>query len=226
MSAVEERVHSAANRVAGEIRSRIVSGAVQPGVKLPEEGVRADLGVSRSTLREGLQLLVRERLVVHELSRGFFVRVLGRDDVADLFAVREVVECGALAAAGHGGGGATSGIAWLADLEAGIEAGRRAAARQDWQGVAAASIEFHHALVALAGSPRLDAMIAQILAEFRLAYAHMDEPLDFHLPFLERHRVLVDLLADGAVSAASEYLRTYLAQSRAALLERVPVSPH
>ncbi len=217
---------SAAGRVADEIRARIVSGTVQPGAKLPEEEVRADLGVSRSTLREGLQLLVRERLVVHELSRGFFVRVLRREDVRDLFLVREVVECGALSVASAvsavpAGEAERAGDA-LAGLRAALGSGEEAASRRDWQGVAAASIEFHLALVALAGSARLDALIAQVLAEFRLAYAHMDDPLDFHLPFLARHQVLVDLLADGAVGAATEYLRTYLAHSRAALLERVP----
>lgn len=206
----------AASRVADAIRDRIVSGAVQPGTKLPEEQVRADLGVSRSTLREGLQLLVRERLVVHILSRGFFVRVLGRKDIADLITAREVVECGALAVAP-----AVPEVR-LHALRGAIRRGQEAAEEREWQGVAAASIEFHRTLVAMAGSPRLDALIAQILAEFRLAYAHMDDPLDFHLPFLARHDVIVDLLEEGAGLAAVEYLRTYLGQSREALLQRVP----
>src|SRR5690625_2697565 len=74
----------------------IVNGDLQPGAKLAEERMRAQLEVSRSTLREGLQLLVRERLVIHILSTGFFVRRLGRDDIADLMTTREIIECGAL----------------------------------------------------------------------------------------------------------------------------------
>jgi len=87
---------SAVTRVADALRTRIIEGELLPGAKLSQERVQDALGVSRGTLREALQVLVRERLLVHELSRGVFVRRLGLADVADLYAVRRVVECAAL----------------------------------------------------------------------------------------------------------------------------------
>lgn len=206
---------SAAARVANGIRSLIVDGELQPGAKLAEERMRAQLAVSRSTLREGLQLLVRERLVIHILSTGFFVRRLGRDDIADLMTTREVIECGALT------GVSTVTRTGLARVQEAVAEGHRAAELGHWQTVAAASIEFHRGLVALAGSPRLDALIAQTLAEFRLAYGYMEDPLAFHVAYLRKHGTVVGLLKENSPAAAAEYLRTYLADSRSDLLLRV-----
>lgn len=206
---------SAAARVANGIRSLIVDGELQPGAKLAEERMRAQLAVSRSTLREGLQLLVRERLVIHILSTGFFVRRLGRDDIADLMTTRKVIECGALT------GVSTVTRTGLARVQEAVAEGHRAAELGHWQTVAAASIEFHRGLVALAGSPRLDALIAQTLAEFRLAYGYMEDPLAFHVAYLRKHGTVVGLLKENSPAAAAEYLRTYLADSRSDLLLRV-----
>ena len=75
----------AASRVADMLREQVLAGELQPGHRLAEEQVRADLGVARSTLREAFQLLIRERLLVHHLSRGVFVRELIRQDVSDLY---------------------------------------------------------------------------------------------------------------------------------------------
>lgn len=215
-SAVDPPQDGAASRVAEEIRSSIVNGDLQPGAKLAEERMRAQLAVSRSTLREGFQLLVRERLVVHVLSKGFFVRRLGRADIVDLMTTREVIECGALMSLPDV---RTTG---LTRVEAAVAEGHRAADLGRWQLVAAASIEFHRGLVALAESPRLDALIAQTLAEFRLAYGYMADPLAFHAPYLNRHEMIVSLLRANAAAAAAEYLRRYLADSRTGLLLCVP----
>lgn len=206
----------AASRVSEEIRARIVTGELLPGAKLAEDRMRAQLTVSRSTLREGLQLLVRERLVIHVLSTGFFVRRLDRADVADLMSAREVIECGAVAS--------VSAVpeAGLERVESAVTAGNQAAELAKWQSVAAASIEFHQGLVALAESPRLDAIIAQTLAEFRLAYAYMADPLAFHAAYLTKHETIVNLLRANAAPAAAAYLRTYLSESRSDLLRRVP----
>jgi DNA-binding GntR family transcriptional regulator len=161
-------------------------------------------------------LLVRERLVIHVLSTGFFVRRLGRDDINDLMTTREVVECGALSTVRH------VSAPGLSRVEAAVKEGNRTAELGQWQEVAAASIEFHRGLVALAESTRLDALITQILAEFRLAYGYMEDPLAFHLTYLKKHDTIVSLLQQDSPRAAAEYMRTYLGESRSDLLLHVP----
>jgi len=205
---------SAASRVADRLREMVLAGELQPGQRLSEERVRAELGVARSTLREAFQLLLRERLLVHHLSRGVFVRELTRDDVSDLYRVRRVVECGALAEV------ETLRPAELRRLSEALADGHAAAHRADWQAVAAASIRFHQTLVATAGSARLDALVTQVLGEFRLAYARMDDTEAFHEAFLARNVEIADRIRSGDLAGAVALLQDYLRDSERALLAR------
>lgn len=194
----------AASVVADALRADIVTGRLAPGAQLSQERVREVHGVSRSTLREAFQLLVRERLLVHELARGVFVRQLSRGDIADLYAVRRMVEGSALRHI------QTLTLAGLRRLSAAIADGHAAAEEQHWDAVAAASIRFHEALVALAGSERLDGIMSGVLAEFRLAYAQMRDTQVFHATFLKRNREIADALRSGDVEGAAQTLERYL----------------
>lgn len=209
-----ERPPGSASRVASMLRSQIMDGDLVPGTRLSEEQVREALGVSRSTLREAFQLLIRERLLVHRLSRGVFVRELSREDISDLYRVRRLLECTALR------GVSVLRPAQLRELTRAVEDGRAAAARQQWGHVAAASVRFHEALVGLLGSERLNGLISEILAEFRLAYALMDDTEVFHSTFLKRNAELADRIGAGDLDGAAEMLESYLADSEEALLAR------
>jgi len=202
----------AASRVAEALRNQIVDGELPPGSRLSEERVRAAHGVSRSTLREAFQRLIRERLLVHELSRGVFVRQLSRQDVSDLYEVRRIVECAAVRHI------STLSPAGLRRLSLAIRDGHTAADEQRWDAVAAASIHFHEALVALAGSLRLNAMTSEILAEFRLAYAHMGDTQVFHAAFLKRNAEIADTLRSGDIEGAADLLDDYLKDAEHTLL--------
>ena len=83
------------------IRRAVVLGELRPGDKLREVALAAALKVSRPTLREALNLLVQEGLLVQEPYRGFSVTALDAAairDIArtrvplDLIAVRAILE--------------------------------------------------------------------------------------------------------------------------------------
>jgi DNA-binding GntR family transcriptional regulator len=185
---------------------------------LPEEQVRSSLSVSRSTLREGFQLLVRERLLVHELSRGFFVRQLFREDISDLYRVRRIVECAALLE--------TSALlpAHLHGLAKAVDDGTAAAEQEDWGRVATASVRFHESIIALADSTRLEMLMSQVLAEFRLSYAYMTDPLRFHAAFLRRNQEIAQFIQTGDLGSAATALRAYLDDAEKALLAQYDAS--
>src|ERR1044071_1605671 len=84
---------STAERVSDILRSRIAEGYFPPGTRLSEDAIGGALGVSRNTLREGFRLLTHGLRLVHELSRGFFARVLTVADVEDIYRTRALVEC-------------------------------------------------------------------------------------------------------------------------------------
>ncbi|MFB7360164.1 GntR family transcriptional regulator [Streptomyces gardneri] len=198
---------STAERVADILRTRIAEGYFPPGVRLSEESIGGALGVSRNTLREAFRLLTHERLLVHELNRGVFVRVLAVGDVDDIYRTRQLVECAVVRSLGQ--------PPYAVDgLVAAVAEGESAARTGDWRGVSTANIHFHRELVALAGSARTDELMRGVLAELRLAFHVVDDPRALHEPYLLRNREILDALRAGERASAERLLARYLDDSR------------
>jgi GntR family transcriptional regulator of vanillate catabolism len=78
--------------VVDQLRNLILSGAIAPGVFVPEIQTAARLGVSRTPLRPALAALAQEGLLQSRGARGFRVRALSLADVMDAFLVRANLE--------------------------------------------------------------------------------------------------------------------------------------
>ena len=78
--------------VSDELRSAIMYGALEPGAQLGEAELAARLGISRGPLREAMQRLVQEGLLVSEPHRGLFVITLDEGDVEDVYLTRLAIE--------------------------------------------------------------------------------------------------------------------------------------
>jgi DNA-binding GntR family transcriptional regulator len=74
------------------LRAAILDGTVPPGGQLREAHIAADLGISRSPLREALTRLEEEGLIVKIPFRGAFVVEVSARDVAEIASVRLLVE--------------------------------------------------------------------------------------------------------------------------------------
>ncbi|MGW2487461.1 GntR family transcriptional regulator [Streptomyces sp. NPDC001606] len=201
---------STAERVADILRSRIADGYFPPGTRLSEDGIGGALGVSRNTLREAFRLLTHERLLVHELNRGVFVRVLTVEDVEDIYRTRALVECAVVRGLGEP-------PYPLQGLAAAVAEGEQAAVEHDWKAMGTANIHFHQELVALAGSERTDELMRSVFAELRLAFHVVDDPRRLHEPYLARNRRILQVLETGDRAEAERLLATYLTDS----LERI-----
>jgi DNA-binding GntR family transcriptional regulator len=206
---------STAQKVADMLRERVLDGELAPGLRLSEEAIGGALGVSRNTLREAFRLLTRDRLLVHEHSRGVFVRRPTGDDVRDLYAARRVIECGALRL-------------WNDVTEAQREAARapvrQAVARaekNDWTRAGQANIQFHRAIVGLAGSTRLSDESDRLFAELMLAFRVAQEINDFYQTYVPWNRRIVELLNNGAIDEAGVQLVEYLDAAEQDLVGRL-----
>ena len=78
--------------VVDELRERILSGEISPGVRLVEDHIAAELGVSRSPVREALRALETEGLVELSPRRGVFVAAVSQEDAVQIFEAREALE--------------------------------------------------------------------------------------------------------------------------------------
>jgi DNA-binding GntR family transcriptional regulator len=135
------------------IRVDIITGRLPPGQKLKLEQLRRDYAASVSTLRETLNRLVSEKLVLAEGQRGFEVMPISAANLREIAALRQLLEGHALRQSF-----AQGDVEWearviaahhkLAQMEASMAAGERANTdlwkRYDWQ--------FHQALVSACGS--------------------------------------------------------------------------
>ena len=74
------------------LRAAILNGAVPPGSPLREAHIAADLGISRSPLREALAKREDEGLIVRVPFRGAFVGEISAEDVAEITSIRLLVE--------------------------------------------------------------------------------------------------------------------------------------
>lgn len=193
---------STAERIVEVLRGRITEGYFTPGTRLSEDALAEALGVSRNTLREAFRLLTHERLLEYRLNRGVFVRSLTVEDIVELYRVRTVIESAALAVAGVPRD--------LATIRAATEDGEQAASRADWQAAGTADIRLHQAIVALAGSTRLNDYVGGLFAELRLAFLVCGDPEDLHRPYVQRNRRLLTLLEQDDLAGAQRELTDYL----------------
>ena len=70
----------------------IFSGKIKPGERLNESQLSRELKISRAPIREALQQLEEQGLVVNKARRGMFVVHLEGDDIAKINSVRLILE--------------------------------------------------------------------------------------------------------------------------------------
>lgn len=197
--------------LADALRERIIKGVYRPGERLVEKAIGDSFKVSRNSLREAFRLLSHERLLVHELNRGVFVRKLSVADVTDVYRVRKLVECTAVRS--------LKGRPRVDDMVAAVEAGDAAMKEQDWRALGTANMLFHQAVAALAASPRVDELMRNTLAELRLVFHTMSDPRRFHEPYLERNKEILAAIEAGDGAGAERLLLKYLEDSEHQIVE-------
>ena len=207
---------STAELVANAVRQDIVEGRLRPGSRLPEQQISSTLNVSRNTVREAMNQLLAERVLVREPHRGLFVARPDRAALRDVYRARRVIEPGAVR------DGEAFDATGVAAVRAAVEEGRAAVAAGRWDDLASANQHFHRALVALAGSARLDQQMDLLLAEMRLVFHAMPGVREFHEPYLDRNARICALLEAGDRAAAADAVADYLRAAEEHLLAGYP----
>jgi GntR family transcriptional regulator, gluconate operon transcriptional repressor len=82
---------SAGDRVAYELRMRIISGMIESGTILSENKLAADFAVSRSPIREALKILASENIIRLE-RMGAVVIGLTEKEIEEIYDVRLLIE--------------------------------------------------------------------------------------------------------------------------------------
>lgn len=183
---------STPSMIARRVREAIGHGEFAPGSQLSEAALARRLGVSRGPLREGLQRLTQEGLLIGIRNRGLFVIEMTPDNVVDMYVAREAVERAAAARVHLHDPGATA-----ADLLEQCERMARAADAGDVSEVSEADLAFHEHLVAAARSVRLSRMHETLLTETRMCLHALEESYGPGESRVEEHRAIAESFAAG-----------------------------
>lgn len=190
------------------IRDAIVDGRLAPGLKLVQEQLAGELGVSRTPVREALTALGREGMVRAVHGSGYVVNDLSDQDITEVSAVRQRLETMALEQA-CGKLTPLHKVHVEAAIEEMVEADPADAARQF-----ELNRQFHQAMIEPCGNAFLLTLIDQLWdhpvnRRITRSYIQRDEDVT---TMIEEHRALLQASLDGdvdrLVAMATEHMRS------------------
>lgn len=199
---------STVESVVAALRREILQGERPGGQRLVEQELTARYGVARHTLRSALRALEAEGLVRIEPNRGARVTRLTAEEIVQLYELRTAleVEAARLALERHRGRLPAPVHEALATLE-------DACAKRAWGPINEAHSALHGAIVAAAGSPRIEAVHRALNSELQLFLAQLE-------PLWSAERMAADhaALVRGLERDGPTVLREHLRESAAALM--------
>lgn len=211
---------STVDRVAEELRRSLFEGELDPGTALREVALTAALGVSRSTVREALGMLVAEGLAVRVPNRGTQVRRLDEQQVRDVCRARVVIETAGVRRWDDAGEDLRGDVRRAFEVFAALTENDPTPAE-----FTAAHLDIHRALSALTGSGRLVAVAESLHAEVRLVLAHVDRARGNATAQVHSHADLLALLEAGDPDAVAGELADHLAGAEQSMLEAILLDP-
>jgi DNA-binding GntR family transcriptional regulator len=207
----------AADRVAAQIRERILDGQLGAGARLVEADLAERHAVARHTVRAALKQVQTEGLVEIVPNRGARVAGMDTDAIVTLYELRTALETEAAHLAL-----AKNGDRLPPSVHEANEVLTRACsrARPSWPTVSRAHADLHTAIVRAARSPRIEAVHDQLTAQTRLFLLLVRPHYTFERLAQEHTELIAQLELHGP-----DVLRRHLRASAGALIDGALAHP-
>jgi DNA-binding GntR family transcriptional regulator len=212
---------SSADSAYTQIRQLLVSGEVAPGERLTEVGIAAQLGMSRTPVREAVRRLKSDGLVV-VARRGFTPAALDSRQMRDIYAVRATLEALAaeLAATRQRDGDlAPSCIIQLHEL---ADTVAERAAQGDHRGVIAAELALHQGIADRADNDYLRAELGRIWDHMAISTAADLAARGWPTRLHDEHKRIVLAIDTGEPEKAAAAARAHVQDSMTAHQTALP----
>ena len=187
------------------LRSAILTGELKPGERLMEIHLAAELGVSRTPIREAIHKLELEGLVTMIPRRGAQVAQISEKGLKDVLEVRRSLDilCAELACERITDEAKES-------LKKACDAFEEATLTKDATVIASADVAFHNIIIEATENERLVAMINNLAEQmYRYRFEYIKEESG-HKRLISEHRALMQAIfendAEGAKKAAGEHI--------------------
>ena len=199
-----------------ELRNAIYYGDLRPGDTIPEVQVSKQMGISRSSLREACQRLVRDGLLTQIPGRGLFVTMMDAETMSDFIDYRLGIEMQAASIVADrvstlrakGDDGAVESL--LAPLRDARERTRRALEAEEVIEAGNADLELHQQIAELARNRFLISAMSTIVILTRMGSFSDPRGFGVRADITAAHEALLDALSAGDASRARAVLRETL----------------
>lgn len=199
-----------------QLRAAILRGEFHAGEALFEVRLAEQLGMSRTPVREALQVLARDGFLESTPSRGYSVPRWSIDDVRELFELRETLEAAATRYATLRA--SATGIAELEQLCVQYE---QASEFEAWTLI---GTEFHNRIFAMAGNRRISTLLDSLKAQIMLTRRSVLEGVAGRREdSVREHRAILDAFRGRDADAAEHLAREHVRLSYQATLRGFPL---
>jgi len=191
---------SAKESAFSQIQQWIIDGTLLPGEKLNDAELAKALGVSRTPIRESLQLLEVQDFVKMYPGKATEVTEVDKESINDL--LPPLASLQALSA--------ELAIEHLSDetilsLEETNDRFAKAIRSEDYFSALKIDEEFHHVIVETAGNPYIDHMLAYLQAHVRRLFFH--NSIILTKSSIDEHHTIIKLMKEHNKKEVSEVMR-------------------
>ena len=200
-----------------ELKLLILTGKISPGMRLMEEELAEDMGVSRTPIREAIRKLEKEGLITIEPRRGAYVSQISTKDMVEILEVRQNME--GLAAELAAQRMSEEDKEKLRNIAKAYE---EAVAAGDMAEMIRCDTTFHHINVEATQNKILIQMVEQLqemVLRFRYIYYDNFKRAE---QMLSEHQAIYEAIAGGNTEVARESANVHIDRLKSLILEEPP----
>ncbi|MFT3705980.1 MAG: GntR family transcriptional regulator [Agriterribacter sp.] len=209
------KTDSQAGKAYSELRKKILTNQLRPGIRLKEDLWSKNTGVSRMAVREALTRLLGEGLVVQGTKAGYYIKPMTKEDVVELRELREVLEIGALKMLHK-----KISAEQIQKLEQICDDFTNMVKLGYFSGACEADMKFHETLIELSGNKKLlTTYRTSHIPLFHQKLAKTQENLNDYEQTDKEHRALVKAIKAKDYSLAEQTLIKHFMRGESAILD-------
>lgn len=183
------------------LRQQILDGDIAPGARITEDAMAQELGISRATVRQALNTLANEGLLVRNpATRVLEVISLDAEDIAEIYQARRVLELAGVEAS------QTASKEELQLLKLAVDGMREAVENDDVVGFVHADSLCHARTVGFLRSQILSQTHQDLMTRLRLVIVRQEADESVTAHGLAQHEEFCRLVLEGRVEEAKSNL--------------------
>lgn len=204
------------DRVLDAIEQALVSGALKPEDRVVEAEIAREAGISRGPVREAIQQLVGEGILVSVPHRGTFVARWTEREVAETYSMRALLESYAAALAMTRMNPQES-----AEMRAIVDEMFVRAREGNAPAVLELDLRFHHRLYELSGHATLERMLGELRRRISMLVNFDASTTPDLVEYAQNHQMLLEALHTGDRDHVEHAFREHIVAVGDALIQRM-----